>query len=108
MERFEWFYVEILKQISNLKQLMLSLLRSIPFLNNLPDNQLEWVFIGIVFTVAIFIIVPLLKLSVKIALGAVIFAGLVAFFTSFSFWGVLPFSGLGAAVVLFSNRFQMG
>ncbi|MEE9554380.1 MAG: hypothetical protein V3W18_08800 [candidate division Zixibacteria bacterium] len=108
MERFAWFYEEIIKQISNLKGLILSILRSLPFLGTLPDNQLEWIFIGIIFVISAFIIIPLIKLSTKIAFGAVIFAALIAYFTSFSFWGILPFSGLGVAIVLFSNKFQMG
>lgn len=107
MERFAWFYDEILKQVSNLKGVILSILRSIPFLGKLPDSQLEWIFIGIIFVVAAFIIIPLIKLSAKIAVGAVIFAGLIAFFSTFSFWGLLPFTGLGVAIVIFSNKFQM-
>ena len=107
MDRFAWFFDEVLKQISTLKGFILSVLRNIPFLNNLADSQLEWVFIGIIFTVAIFVIVPLVKLSAKIAFGAIAFAAAAAYFTSFSFWGVLPFTGLGVAIVLFSNKFQM-
>ncbi len=108
MERFAWFYDEILEQVSNFKGLILSVLRSIPLFHNLPDIQLEWIFIGIMFITALFVIVPLIKLSAKIAIGGLALAALMAFFTSFSFWGVLPFTGLGAAIVLFSNKFQMG
>lgn len=108
MERFAWFYDEVLAQIANLKQFMISVLRNIPFLETLSNSQLEWVFIGLVFAILIAIILPLIKWSIKIAVGAVILAAILAFFTSSSFWAILPFTGLGVGIVLFSNKFQMG
>lgn len=108
MERFAWFYDVVLVQIATLKQAVISVLRKIPYLGGLPDGQLEWVFIGLVFVVLISIMLPLVKWSVKIAVGAAALAALLAFITSSSFWGILPFTGLGVAIVLFSNRFQMG
>ena len=108
MERFAWFYDEIVAQIANLKQFVISILRNIPFLGDLSDGQLEWILIGLVFIILISIILPLIKRSMKIAVGAVVLAAILAFMTSASFWGMLPFAGLGAAIVLFSNRFQMG
>lgn len=108
MERYAWFYDEVLAQIANLRQFIISVLRKIPYLGNLTDGQLEWIFIGLVFAILIAIILPLIKWSIKIAVGAVILAAILAFFTSSSFWAVLPFTGLGVAIVLFSNKFQMG
>ncbi len=108
MERFAWFYDEIVAQIANLKQFIISVLRNIPFLETLSDSQLEWIFIGLVFAILIAIILPLIKWSIKITVGAVILAALLAFFTSSSFWAVLPFTGLGVGIVLFSKKLQMG
>ncbi len=108
MERFAWFYDEVLAQIANLKQFVISILRNIPFLGNLSDSQLQWIFISLVFIILISIILPLIKWSVRIAVGAVVLATILAFITSSSFWGMLPFTGLGVAIVLFSNKFQMG
>jgi len=108
MERFAWFYDEILAQIAHLKELVLSALRGIPFLGDLSDSRLEWVFFGMVFAVAAFVIFPLLKISVKVAVAAAAIAAVVAGLTSYSFWGVLPYSGLGVAIVLFSYKFQTG
>ena len=107
MERFAWFYYELLAQAANVKTIIMSLLRKIPLLGNLSDGSLEWIFIAFVFIVAVVVILPLIKWSVKISVAAVVIAGALAFFTSFSFWGLLPFSGLGVAIVLFSNKFQM-
>ncbi|UCC79913.1 MAG: hypothetical protein JSW64_00740 [Candidatus Zixiibacteriota bacterium] len=106
MERFTWFYHEILTQAANIRSVILSVLRKIPFLTNLSDQALEWVVIGIVFIAVIAIIYPLIKWSAKVAVGAAVIAGALALFTSMSFWGLLPFTGLGIAVVLFSNKFQ--
>ncbi len=108
MERYAWFYDEVLAQIANLRQFVISVLRNIPFLETLSDSQLEWIFIGLVFAILIAVILPLIKWSLKIAVGAVILAAILAFFTSSSFWAVLPFTGLGVGIVLFSNKFQMG
>ncbi len=108
MESYAWFYDEVLAQIATLRQFIISVLRKIPYLGNLTDGQLEWIFIGLVFAILIAIILPLIKWSIKIAVGAVILAAILAFFTSSSFWAVLPFTGLGVAIVLFSNKFQMG
>jgi hypothetical protein len=108
MERFAWFYDEIMAQIANLKQFIISILRKIPYLGNLTENQLEWVFIGLVFLILIFTILPLIRWSMRIAVGAAALAAILALITSSSFWGVLPFTGLGVAIVLFSNKFQMG
>jgi hypothetical protein len=108
MERFAWFYDVVLVQIATLKQAVISVLRKIPYLGDLPDGQLEWIFIGLVFMVLISIVLPLVKWSVKIAAGAAILAAILAFITSSSFWGMLPFTGLAVAIVLFSNKFQMG
>ena len=107
MERFVWFYHEILAQAANVKAVILSILRRLPLLGNLPDKALEWIFIGLVFITAVAVIYPLLRWSAKIAVGAAVIAGALAFFTSLSFWGLLPFTGLGVAIVLFSNKFQM-
>jgi len=107
MDRFAWFYYEILKQAANVKAVILSVLRKFPLLGKLPDQTLEWIFIGIVFITAIAVIYPLIKWSAKIALAAAVIAGALAFFTSMSFWGILPFTGLGVAIVVFSNKFQM-
>lgn len=107
MERFAWFYYELLEQAANVKAVIMSLMRKVPFLGGLADTSLEWIFIALVFFVAVVVILPLIKWSVKISVAAVVIAGVVAFFTSFSFWGLLPFSGLGVAIVLFSNKFQM-
>jgi hypothetical protein len=106
MERFAWFYDEMIAQAARLKGAIIWLLRKIPLLGGLTDRQMEWIFFGIVFAVFVSIMMPLLKLSTKIALGAAALAILVAYVTSFSFWGVLPFTGLGVAIVLFSNKFQ--
>lgn len=108
MERFTWFYDEVMAQIANLKHFVISILRKIPYLGDLSDGQLEWIFIGLVFMILISIILPLIKWSVKIALSAAVLAAILAFITSSSFWGMLPFTGLGVAIVLFSNKFQMG
>ena len=108
MERFAWFFDEILAQIANMKMLIISALRRIPLLDGLSNGQLEWIFIGLVFIVTVTIILPLVKWSIKIAVGAAVLAGIIAFVSSFSFWGLLPFTGLAVAIVLFSNRFQMG
>ena len=108
MERFAWFYDEVMAQIANLKQFVISILKKIPYLGDLSDGMLEWIFIGLVFMILILIILPLVKWSVKIAVGAVVLAAILAFVTSFSFWGIVPFTGLGVAIVLFSNKFQMG
>ena len=108
MDRFTWFYYEILKQATNVKAVILSVLRKIPLLGNLPDQTLEWIFIGMVFVTVIVIIFPLIKWSVKVAVAAAVIAGALAFLTSMSFWGLLPFTGLGVAIVIFSNKFQMG
>ncbi len=108
MERYTWFYDEIVAQIANLRQFVISVLRNIPFLETLSDSQLEWIFIGLVFAILIAIILPLIKWSIKIAVGAVILAAILAFFTSSSFWAVLPFTGLGVCIILFSKKFQMG
>jgi len=108
MERFAWFLDEITAQVSRLKGAVLAALHVVPVLGNLRDSQLEWIFIGLIFIVAAFVIYPLIKISLKISIGAVAIAALLAFLTSYSFWGVLPFTGLGVAIVLFSNRFQMG
>lgn len=108
MERFAWFYDEVVAQIANLKQFMISVLRKIPFLGNLAEGQLEWIFVGLVFLILISIIMPLIKWSMKIAIGAAALAAMLAFSTSSSFWALLPFTGLGVAIVLFSNKFQMG
>jgi hypothetical protein len=83
------------------------LLRQIPYVQNLAEKQLEWVFIGIMFLLVLVIIKPLIKWSITIAAGAAIVAGVIAYFTSFSFWGLLPFTGLGVAIVLLSHKFQM-
>lgn len=106
MERFAWFYHEILKQVANVKSVILSVLRKIPYLSNLSDQVLQWVVVGIVFITVIAIIYPLIKWSTKVAVGAAVIAGALAFFTSMSFWGLIPFTGLGVAIVLFSNKFQ--
>ncbi len=106
MERFTWFYHEILTQAANVKSTVLSVLRKIPFLSDLSDQTLQWVVIGTVFITVIAIIYPLIKWSAKVAVGAAVIAGALALFTSMSFWGLLPFAGLGVAVVLFSNKFQ--
>ncbi len=108
MERFAWFYDEVMAQIANLKQFVISILRNIPFLGNLSDSQLQWIFISLVFIILISVILPLIRWSVKIAVGAVVLATILAFITSSSFWSMLPFTGLGVAIVLFSNKFQMG
>ncbi len=107
MERFTWFYSEILKQAANVKAVILSVLRKLPLLGNLSDQTLEWIFIGMVFVTVIAVIYPLIKWSAKVAVAAAVIAGALAFFTSMSFWGLLPFTGLGVAIVLFSNKFQM-
>lgn len=106
MERITWFYYEILKQIANVKAIILSILKKIPLLGSLPDSTLELIFITVVFLAAIVVIYPLIKWSVKIAIVAAALAGALAFFTSMSFWGILPFTGLGVAIVVFSNKFQ--
>lgn len=106
MERFAWFYDEMISQVTQLKGAIMWLLRKIPFLASLTDRQLEWIFIGLVFAVCISIIMPLLKLSTKIAFGAAVLAILIAYVTSYSFWGLLPFTGLAVSIVLFSNKFQ--
>ncbi len=108
MERFAWFYDEIVAQIANLKQFVISILRNIPYLGNLNEGQLEWVFVGLVFLILISIILPLIKWSMRIAVGAAALAAILAFFTSSSFWAVLPFTGLGVGIVLFSKKLQMG
>lgn len=108
MERFAWFLDEMPAQVARVKGAIFAVLHSIPYLGNFPDSQLEWIFVGLMFATAIFIVYPLIKLSLKISVGAVAIAALLAISTSFSFWGVLPFTGLGVAIVLFSNRFQMG
>ena len=108
MERYAWFYDEVIAQIANLRQFVISVLRNIPFLETLSDSQLEWIFIGLVFAILIAIILPLIRWSIKIAVGAVILAAILAFFTSSSFWAVLPFTGLGVGIILFSKKFQMG
>lgn len=108
MERFAWFYDVVMAQIANLKQFVISILRNIPFLGNLSDSQLQWIFISLVFIILISIMLPLIKWSVRIAVGAVVLATILAFITSSSFWSMLPFTGLGVAIVLFSNKFQMG
>jgi hypothetical protein len=107
MERFSWFYYEILKQTANVKAVILSVLRKLPLLGKLPDQTLEWIFIALVFIIAVVVSYPLFKWSAKIAIAAAVIAGVIAFITSMSFWGLLPFTGLGVAIVLFSNKFQM-
>jgi hypothetical protein len=106
MERFAWFYDEIVAQIANLKQFIISVLRKIPYLGDLNEGQLEWILVGLVFLILISIILPLIKWSMRIAVGAAALAAILAFFTSSSFWALLPFTGLGVAIVLFSNRFR--
>jgi len=108
MERFVWFFEEMTTQIARLKSIVISLLKNIPYLDNLPESRLEWIFFGIVLVLAFFIAIPLMKMSAKIAVGAVALAAVLAYFTSYPFWGVLPFTGMGVAVVLFSNKFLMG
>jgi len=108
MERFTWFYDAILAHIARIKAAIISILHSIPALGRLSDSQLEWAFIGMIFIIAIFVIIPLIKYSFKIAIGAVAIAAAITCITSFSFWGLLPFTGLGVAVVMFSNKLQMG
>lgn len=108
MEPFAWFYDEVMAQIANVKHLVTSILRKIPYLGDLSEGQLEWIFIGLVFVILISIVLPLIKWSVKVAVSAAVLAAILAFITSSSFWGILPFTGLGVAIVLFSNKFQMG
>jgi hypothetical protein len=108
MERFAWFYDEIVARIANVRQFIISVLRKIPYLGNLTEGQLEWIFVSLVFLILISIILPLIKWSMKIAVGAAALAAILVFFTSSSFWALLPFTGLGVAIVLFSNKFQMG
>jgi hypothetical protein len=108
MEQIAWFYDKIIAPIVGLKQSVISILRNIPFLETLPDSQLEWILIGIVFAILISIMLPLIKWSMKLAIGAVILAAIMAIVTSSSFWGMLPFTALGVAVVLFSKKLQMG
>ena len=107
MERFAWFYYEILEQAETVRAFVLNLLRKIPFLDKVSDKALEIVLIALIFIAVVAIIYPLLKWSARVAAGAAIIAGALAFFTSLSFWGLLPFTGLGVAIVLFSNKFQM-
>ena len=106
MERFEWFYYELLKQVANVKSVILSFFKKIPLLGNLSDQTLQWIVIGIVFAVLAVVMFPLLKWSIKIGVAAAAIAAILAFITSSSFWGVLPFAGLGVAIVVFSNKFQ--
>jgi hypothetical protein len=106
MERFEWLYYEILSQATNVKATILAFLGNLPFLRELPDRVLQWIFIAVTFVTAIFLIYPLIKWSARVAVGAAILAALLTIFTSASFWALLPFTGLGVAIVLFSNRFQ--
>jgi len=108
MNQFTWIIDVVREQVAHLKAVIIMILRYMPFLKNMSDGQLEWVFLGIIFAVSIFIIIPLFKYSVKISVAAVALAATVSFLSSYSFWGLLPFTGLGVAVVLFSNKFQMG
>ncbi len=107
MDRFAWFYDELMVQVATLKTFVFSIIRKIPLLGDLGNSQMEWIFIGLIFVVITIIAVPLIKWSAKIALSAAGLAAILAFVTSFSFWGLLPFTGLGVAIVLFSNKFQM-
>ena len=76
MERFTWFYHEILKQAANVKAVILSVLRKLPLLGNLSDQALEWIFIALVFITVIAVIYPLIKWSAKIAVAAAAIAGI--------------------------------
>ena len=106
MERLTWFYHEILRLAANLKAAILSILKKVPFLESLPDGMLISIFIALVFIAAVVVIYPLIKWSVKVAAAAAIAAGVVMLFTSMSFWGLLPFTALGTAIVVFSNKFR--
>jgi hypothetical protein len=106
MEKFVNLYHVILAQAASVKRTILSILGEIPFLKNVSDQALEWIFIVLVFVVAVAVIYPLFKWSAKIAIGAAAIAGILTLITSMSFWGLLPYTGLGVAIVLFSNKFQ--
>ena len=107
MERYVLLWEQLVKLVSASKQTVLGLLKSIPLVGTLPDNRLEWIFVAMLFVAMIAIIKPLVKWSLAVAVLASILAGFVALVSSFSFWSVLPFTGLGVIIVLFSNRFQM-
>jgi hypothetical protein len=95
---------KVLTYFSQLKDAIIETLRGLPFFSGLSDFTLQWVIIGFFFFLAVAIIVPLIKWSVKVSLVAVIVSGIVAIFTSYSFWGILPFTALGTAVLLLFNR----
>jgi hypothetical protein len=107
MERFSWIYDIILEQIATLKQAVFTVLRKIPFLSALTDGQLQWVFIGLMLAISMVVIVPLIKWSVKIAVGGLALAAILTVVTSFSFWSLLPLTGLAVSFVLFSHKFQV-
>lgn len=107
VERFSWIYDEIGTQTATLKQTALSFLKQIPLLSSLSDDQLGWVFLCLMLIIAMAVIVPLIKWSIKIAVGAAVLAAILTLVTSFSFWSILPFTGLAMAIVLFSNKFQV-
>ena len=94
-----------LVKLASLKLAVIDFLRSIPILDRFSDSVLEWVLIAAIFIIAIIVIIPVIKWSVKISMAAAIIAGIAAFFTSMSFWVLLPFTGLGVAIVSFSNKF---
>jgi len=105
MDRLQSLIDSVLIKLASLKLAVLDLLRSIPFLDRFSDSVLEWILIASIFIIAVAVIIPLIKWSVKISLAAAAVAGIAALFTSMSFWCLLPFTGLGVAIVSFSNKF---
>jgi hypothetical protein len=104
VDKTQSFIDRVLEQIAVIKTAIIDVLRLLPPLDRLSEATMEWILICLIFITAITIIIPILKWSIKVSIFAAVFAGIAAFFTTASFWSLLPFTGLGIVLFSYANK----
>jgi hypothetical protein len=107
MERFQWFFEEILAQFKAAEASLSALLSKIPGIGQFAGDHSNIVLMAIMALITVAIIKPLVKWSFMIVSGGTVLAVIISYFSGLAFWGILPLTALGVSIVLFSNKFTM-
>jgi len=108
MDRFQWLLDEIIRQFKTVEETFSLIFAKLPYIGGFASKYSNLIILVLVALITIFVIKPLVKWSLGVVIFGTSLAAVISYFTGMTFWGVLPLTALGASIVMFSNKFNIG